>query len=341
MAMSKGYRSGNYGGRSSRYGKAKGSTRYKKRPFAGRKARSGNNKALAVVQRKLDALERGVKNNVILRGYPHVPFAYAGVEESKYSYFGVPVTLALPPQDPKVAPYISDRYRRSRIVTLTGVTVLLNVTSTYAFQVSAVLYAAPPGQEPCHVQYGANGIPTHFPLGVKTPAQNRLMSLEETGFTSGRDGPYEVIADRGPADSEGQVPCSFSLASPDGTVYECPLSKGAGAPLGKVDFSFGSRGTDGYQKFKDCRTVNHTVPVRSSNGGSDAVALRTPLKMHWKIERRIEFLLEDSNMVVQQHLQVMIMVRSLGVVTGGDGKGPVLRECGQVENAMATVFFRS
>ncbi|KAF7443433.1 hypothetical protein A1F99_115070, partial [Pyrenophora tritici-repentis] len=219
MAMSKGYR----GGKSAR--------------LAGRKARSGTSQAIAALQRQVESLTSGKKKKAEVRGYPAAPFAYAGLEESQYSYLAVPVTLALPPQDPKVAPYISDGYQMSRFATLTGVTVAFSVTSMCAFQVSAVLYAVPPGGNPCPVEHGAGGIPINFPLGLKTSEQNRLMSLDETGFLDGRDGPYELAARRGPADDKGQVPCDFSLASGDGSVYECRLAQGSGAPIGKVDFS--------------------------------------------------------------------------------------------------------
>lgn len=302
-------------------------------------------KRVEAVARKAAASqhEEGTKRKVQLRGYPATPFQVAGSESEKFAYMAVPVTLALPPQDPKIAPYMSDDYRPKRKVVVTGVTLSFTVTSVFSFQVSAVLYAVPRMGIPAESEYDSRKIPTAFFMGTRYKLEDgevasRLMTLEETGFTKNRDGPYEVIVGRGNADQKtGEVPYEFSLASGDGSIYDCPISRGANAPKGTVDFAVGNRGESGYEKFKKCRTVNHTVNIPHN---PDGLGLKKQVKMHWELDEAVEFVMEDSQEVtMSQYLQVMVMVRSQASFM--DGPKSSSFTAGHVSQALATIFFKS
>jgi len=291
---------------------------------------------VARLARKVLELERGQKQQHVLRGFPDgTPFFIGarGSPQCGQRYFTVPVSLAIPPQDPKIPPYSSDAYRRKCEVMLVGVKVEFVVSHVLGFKVTLVCHEAVVPDAICPVQVDARGVPTLFRIGVKDDKADRLRTLQETGFTLGKDGPYQVVVERGPADTEGRVPTSYSLKAPDGNIFECPTNPGKGGPLGKIDWHIG-RG----KKTLGCKTVNGVVetPPQMSEG----IFAKERVSAYFDLNRQLQFSLEEGNTLVGS-----LPIQITGYVEPLAG-APLAKEedfmlAGGLENMMVTVYYRS
>ena len=302
------------------------------------------------LERKLEDMSKGHRTKVVVQSYgnPEVYVAPSSHVWSKFRYFPVPVTKAVPPQDPKVPPYLSDLYRRQRKVELTGVVVEMEISYVCGMDISAVLYEAT-ARAPLEVEHGVDGLPTSFLAGVKTSGETepalRMLTLEETGFVDGREGPYEVLSRQEPSPDGKGCTVMYTLNSVDGSMFECPTAKGAaGGALGKVSWSVGSRGEEGYEKHKDCKTVNISLPppptplAVGNNAGFVFPTKR--IKMYWEIEQALEFVSEGSTQLARKKdLQVMMMMRPRSVAKVTD-EGRYMT-VGTVENMSVSVYYRS
>lgn len=333
--------SGYYPKRNSKgYRKASSSsTSYGKKRRVGKKS-SGktNNRALQKIVREetIKAL-RGPAQRVSVTSFPvEVPICSES-ERSKYSYFRVPVTQVIPLQRGPGLP-ADDRWRRQNKVYVKGVCVRMLVSYAITVGVMGVCY-------PAKVQKAAisvDGEPAHsFLLGKKDAKTIRLLSLEETEFVASKDGPFSVVCG-----ANGVA----MLDSPDQSLFNCRLAKGAGAPVGEARWRVEKGGA--VQKGRTFAaefhvTSNMRTPNSGALGGHCQMDTRV-IEVYWEIDKEIEFVAEMSRQpVFENHLELMFGVQALkvlsaesGSVTSTSGTAHLIPvECGRISNVMVDVYY--
>jgi hypothetical protein len=333
------------GGRS--WGKSKGraGARGPKKYFGGSRRKVAANREVAALRKEVDALTKGEKQKYTVQGYgPNLPFSAGSAADIavQQCHMIVPVTEALLSMDLRLPMRMSEAYRRKRRVVVTGVTLTFKVAHRMSYAVSGLLYYPNSVGARATADRSADGMTSSFAVGNKLGSTSppRMLTVEELGFVAQRDGPYETTVRR--IDDGGESPpgLEFSLASADGSIFECPTRRREdGGPVGSVEWSIGSRGEPGYQKYKGCSTVNQVVSAPRQLVSS-AIIPTVRHKMHWKLCETVEFSVEEATTTVMSRaLQVAIMLRGLGDVDVGDHK--VTSELvGYVTDVVCTIYWR-
>jgi hypothetical protein len=136
------------------------------------------------------------------------------------------------------------------------------------------------------------------------------------------------------------------LDSPDQTLFNSRLAKGAGAPVGEARWRV-EKGGD-IKKGKTFAAEFHVDSVmRTQNwgaqgGGSGYTQMDTRvIEVYWEIDKEVEFVAEMSRQpVFEHHLELMMGVQALKVLTPESGKEHVIPiECGRVSNVMVDVYY--
>jgi hypothetical protein len=295
--------------------------------------------SLASLAQQVKKMRSGHSGNNTVHGYgPPLPM-YIGADDAvevSYRYFAVPVMGCIPPQLPPSLVYSQDKYRKTRIVEVTGVKVELVAAQLYGLNVCAVLYETTPDKA-VPVEAGPDGVPRSFCPGLKEKQTTRLMSLSETGFTMNRDGPFAVEPVLGELGMDGKpVVEEWRLASPNGRMFGCKQVSGDGGPLGIAEWRVGAA-TEG-PKHTGCRVVNASLspPTMAQPG----VAEGKTVSIYWKLNKKIEFLLEGGQTPqFGKHLEVMFEVdstgRALGISPG------TFMPAGTIAGVSVTVYYKS
>jgi len=315
--------------------KSSSSSSWKKRRVSKKSSGSSgksNVRALQKIVREEAAhLMRGPTQKVTVMSFPAELKFWSQSELSKYAYFRVPVTQAIPLRR-GAGVDDDDRYRRGNEVYVKGVCVRMLVSYAVSVGVMGVCYPAKVQDEAIEV---LNEPATSFLLGTKEGDACRLLTLEETRFADSKDAPFNVV--RG---SDG-LPM---LDSPDQSLFNCRLAKGAGAPVGEARWRVEKNGeirkgrsfAAEFHVSGNMRTRDWGAP-----GGYTQMDTRV-VEVYWEIDKKIEFVAEMSRQpVFEHHLELMFGVQGLGVYTGADyGKDcakPVDGGC--VSNVMVDVYY--
>lgn len=297
-------------------------------------------------QRRYASGKKGERSKFTVKSFGKVT-AFTSKADHPYGrlqYLPVPVSKVVPPQDPHPSPFVSDNFRKQRKVTLTGATIEFKISYCAPMDITGVLYETMVGT-PVEVEMGTNSLPNSFFLGLKEMEQPpRLLTVEETGFVDGRNGPYEVHAKEYTAEKGTRVERTFSLATVDGSAFECPNNKGRrGGPLGKVDWSSGTRGEASYKKRTGCVTANIHLPCPTMPPTMQEGLVSMPskrLKLHWTFEKDLEFISKDgTDLARHMPIQAMFMVKSAATVY--DRSQNDFQEAAVVEDMIVTVYYRS
>jgi hypothetical protein len=333
MAYKKAYGARSYGAkRTGKYGAKRGFKSRKRVPRAGRSQIAAK---LARLDRKVALLSQGEKQSHVMYGYPtdigwHVGAPHSEAERCRY--FVVPVSLAIPPQDPKIQPYISDAYRRKRKVTITGFKVSFTITHRYGCRFALVCHEAVTRESVAPVETQDSLVPTNFPVGFKEGKSWRLMTVEEVGLLQERDGPFAVRVSRGPVEN-GVVPTEYLLDSPDRTMYDCKTVEGPGGPLGKVDF----RVAPG-KKTTGLKTVNGHIARPA--GLEEGVLAKDAVSAYFSLNKVLEFSLEDGNNLVGGSLPIQ-MTGFVDPLAAAPGAGEQSALAGMIGDFKVTVYYSS
>lgn len=300
--------------------------------------------------REVALLKRGTRQDHTIKPVPDVlPFYVQGPKGQSASpevkYFLVPVTASIPPQvRGAVSPY--DGRRHSRKVVLSGFRLKLELQHYLPVKIAIVMYKHKVGPLQAMLE-SSDGVSRNFNFGVKEGNVSRLLTLQETGFCQGRDGPFAVVHD---GDFGSGVP-QWSLESTDGSMYGAEVRPEM--VVGKLHYVVGDKGTAAVQEQKGVKMMSTMVETRGSGGlgvTSDVQAVQagtvTPVRCYWDLGgAKLEFDLEESGqLTTQEHLQVVVMVSSAG---GGfaqpkeaNGDMPSIL-CGVVKSLAAKVYFHS
>ncbi len=317
---SKGYRS------KALYGGSKG------RKKTAKKSTTKSSVTMKKMVREIAAdMLRGPGQKVTVSAVPTPIPIYAQSERAGYVYFRVPVTQAIPLQRAADA-NPDDRWRRGNKIQVKGVCVRMTVSFATTIAVMGVCYPAKVQKDPIPL----NGPPaTSFFLGKKDGESTRLLAIGETGFLSSKDGPYSLV----PGGQNG----TLMLDSPDQSLFNCRLSKGPGAPVGKVRW----RASKG-EKILSGQTFSQEFHVTSGMrtqdwggpGGYTQMDSRC-IEAYWSLGREVEFAdALDGRTVFDPHLELMFGIRVPGALGPGAGKqytAPV--EAGIVTNVMVDVYY--
>ena len=284
-------------------------TRYKKRGTY--RGRGGTKKKSGVYRAMLKAFKEtraAAKQRHVVQGYSTLP-VHGGLESAKevqQSCFALPVTTALPPMRP-FTPYVSEAYRETRKVRMTGCKVELQVSIGSSLMLSGAMYHSTDVNRTVFPDANTyDPLPKDFVMGFKEGSEPaRMITLAETGFLAGRNGPYRV-RDRRDVDKEGKAVAVWELDSPDGTMHNCPVEDGKAGPVGKVEVNVGSRGEPDCKKYGPARSVNVVLPGEPSKWVKKAVSL------YWKLDQTIEFQVEEGRVpMLESYLQVMLSFKCM------------------------------
>jgi hypothetical protein len=318
-----------------RYGKGKPKRSFEAKRRVGRGGGGRMVAEVARMERKPQILEQGGKQSHVLYGYPTTIKWHVGPAHSKaerYRYFIVPVSLAIPPQDPKISPYISGAYRRKRKVMVTGFKVSFTIQHRYGCRFALVCHEAVTRESVAGVETQESAVPTNFPVGVKDGNVTRLLTVQEVGLLQERDGPFAVRVSRGPAEN-GVIPTEYLLDSPDCTMYECKTREGAGGPLGKADF----RVAPG-KKSTGLRTVNGHIPRPA--GLEEGILAKDAVSAYFGLHKELEFSLENGNSLVSGSLPIQ-MTGFVDPLAGAPGAGDQSALAGMIGDFKLTVYYCS
>jgi hypothetical protein len=286
---------------------------------------------MKTVQKRVAAMERQNKQSVRLRAVPDsLRFSVEGNDKpmaDRFRYFSLPISQAIPPQNPGVG-VPSAQFRKGRTVTVKSVKVRFTVVHRHGVKVSGVVHQGNHSPLP-RMECGPDGVPQCFHLGHKESAAPRMLSLEETGFLSSRGGPYEVEARQSAmGDTLLNTP---ALCSVDGSIFDCAIVKGDGAPIGKVEYYSGTKGEAGCV-VKHGRTANLKI---AKPAGEDVE--QTLVTLYWELNKQVTFEHKEDATIIGNHLQMMLMVCSTAGQLGGGGKEDL--ESGAVRDFMLQVYY--
>lgn len=339
-ALKMAYRQGGGYGRKF-YGKS-----YRGKSWTTKKRRYGKKKSVkksgSAVMRKLvreeakRVLEK--RQRVTMVSFPGDVVFYSSPLYAGYSYFRVPVSQAIPVQRGLGAPP-DPRWREGDKIHVRYACVRMNVNFATSVAMMGVCYPARVQAEPVRMESAGEDRPaTSFALGRKDGKAYRLLNLRETNFLS-QDGPFEVI----PGDGD-----AFMLHSNDQSLFNARLAKGAGAPVGKVQWRLEKHGrVEKGQTFGAEFHIasNMRTPDWGKPGGYVQMDTRT-VEVYFAIDKVVEFQRAESNIpVFDPHLELMFGVRAmqLSVPKSLDGKSIDLGavEAGSVSNVMVDLGFSS
>jgi hypothetical protein len=291
----------------------------------------------------LKAVRSKNRQDVKLVGFPTNVKFYSESELSRFCYFRIPVTQAIPVQRGVGAPP-DDGWRQSNKVFLKGVGVRMKISFSVSVAVMGVCYRAKVQSDDKIPLDGPKGRPaSSFLFGREAkPVGARLLSLEETNFLSSKDGPFSVIP--GP---DGRP----MLDSPDQSLFTSRLTKGAGAPVGTARWKSEKDGKE--KKAKTFREEFHVASLmRTPDTGKLGGYVQTDariVEVFFDVNQEVEFVDGASTKpVFEPQIELMFGVKPITTVTLGRGsvgidavKEFAPLEGGDVSGVMTAIYYSS
>jgi hypothetical protein len=289
-----------------------------------------------LVEDKMKKIARGPPTSIQLRGFPNEVPIYERCELGNCSYFRVPVTLAIPPQQmPKAGP--DSRWRKGDKVFVTGVSFRASLSFSVSMELMAVCYPAHVQKAPIALRGDPNCV---FEYGVPhKDASNgtRLLTLEETNLLNeDKEGPFRVVSGL----SLESRDIAKVLDSTDQTPFNCRIADGRGAPIGMASWR---NGIDPKSAVSTARTYSQQF---HSTSDSDTWDTRN-IQVYFTLKREVEFLSSSTAdaLVLEPHIELLFGVRSMNMISHQNGGKPVKDEmglgCAVLRNALVDVYYGS
>jgi hypothetical protein len=290
---------------------------------------------MKLVDDKLKRLARGPPTSVQLRGMPNEVPVYERCTLGGCSYFRVPVTLGVPPQQmPKAGP--DSRWRKGDKVFITGVSLRVTLSFSVSMEIMAVCYPDYVQKAPITLRGDPNCV---FEYGVpheQTSNGTRLLTLKETNLLNeDKEGPFRTVSGLSIEDRD----ISKVLDSTDQSAFSCRIADGKGAPIGTASWK-----KDVESKVvSTARTYSQQFHVAS---GSDTWDTRN-IQVYFQLNREVEYLSSSTAdaLVLEPHIELLVGVRSMNLTSHQNGGAPVKDEmglgCAVLRNPVVDIYYGS